>query len=248
MSFDSALAHVPECWSQKFTEHLDPSCIAHVHSFLENEQAAGKRIYPATADIYRALELVPLEQVKVVIIGQDPYHGEGQAHGLSFSVKPGMSIPRSLRNIYKELHSDLGIDHAKHGFLEKWAQQGVLLLNTALTVEECLPASHRKIGWEPITDAIIKIVSLYARPSVFMLWGGDAQAKAPLIDIPRHHIIHSPHPSPFSARRGFFGSRPFSRSNAFLESVGRMSINWMLPERAEEDPTFWDWMARGDGS
>lgn len=197
--------------------------------WLEAEQAAGKRIFPAVEDRFRALDLTPLGGVRVVILGQDPYHGAGQAHGLSFSVRRGVRPPPSLVNIYKELTSDLGIPRSGHGFLEHWARQGVLLLNTVLSVEEGRAASHRGRGWERITDAVIRAVNAQDKPVVFLLWGAQAQAKAALIDARRHLVLAAPHPSPLSARTGFFGSRPFSQANAFLEAQGRGAIDWALP-------------------
>ena len=175
--------------------------------------------------------LTPLDQVKVVILGQDPYHGPGQAMGLSFAVPEGVKVPPSLANIYKELEADLGIARPAHGDLSAWARRGVLLLNNALTVEAGLAGSHAKRGWEAITDACVAAVAARSDPSVFILWGGHAQAKAGRIEHlrdPRHCVIESPHPSPLSARRGFFGSRPFSQANAFLERTGRGAIDWSL--------------------
>lgn len=197
--------------------------------WLDAEQAAGRTVFPPAADRFRALDLTPLDRVRVVILGQDPYHGPGQAHGLSFSVRPGVRVPPSLTNIYKELESDLGIARARHGFLEHWARQGVLLLNTVLSVGEGRAASHRGRGWERLTDAAIRAVDARNQPVVFLLWGAHAQAKAGLIDATRHLVLAAPHPSPLSARTGFFGSRPFSRANAFLETQGRGTIDWALP-------------------
>lgn len=167
--------------------------------------------------------------MRVVILGQDPYHGEGQAHGLSFSVRPGVRIPPSLVNIYKELQNDLGIPPARHGFLEHWAEQGVLLLNSVLTVERALAASHQKRGWETFTDAIIRAVNDQQQPVVFILWGSYAQKKAAFVDQSRHLVLRSAHPSPLSAHNGFFGTAPFSKANAFLEANGRPPIDWALP-------------------
>jgi len=198
--------------------------------WLRAEEAAGKRIYPPRGQRLAALELTPLDKVKVVILGQDPYHGPGQAHGLSFSVPQGVPPPPSLVNIYKELKSDLGIAPPDHGDLSHWAKQGVLLLNNALTVEAGQAGSHQNRGWEAITDAAVAAVAARPEPSVFILWGSHAQAKAAripeLTDSDRHLVIRSPHPSPLSAHRGFFGSKPFSRANAFLEANGRGAIDW----------------------
>lgn len=199
--------------------------------WLREQEAAGKAIYPPRGHRLRALELTPLDSVRAVILGQDPYHGAGQAHGLSFSVPQGVRPPPSLQNIYKELRADLGVEPPAHGNLESWARAGVLLLNACLTVEEGQPTSHSGRGWEAITDALVAAVAERAEPSVFILWGSHAQKKASRISAlrsGRHLLIQSAHPSPLSAHRGFFGSRPFSRANAFLESAGRGAIDWRL--------------------
>lgn len=193
-------------------------------------------IYPDMYDIYNALHLTPYGKVKAVILGQDPYHGPGQAHGLSFSVKPGVPQPPSLQNIFRELRDDLGCPIPNHGCLVKWAEQGVLLLNTVLTVREGVANSHRGIGWETFTDRVIEVLNEREQPMVFILWGSHAQAKLPLIDTSRHHVISSPHPSPLSASRGFFGSRPFSRTNAFLRSGGMGEIDWAIPDIPDLHP------------
>ena len=200
--------------------------------FLSAEEAAGKTIYPPRGSRLVALERTPLEAVKVVILGQDPYHGPGQAHGLAFSVPDGVAIPPSLRNIYKELESDLGIAPATHGNLSRWADQGVLLLNTALTVEAGQAGSHQRRGWEEFTDAAVAAVAAREVPSVFLLWGSHAQKKAARVvglgpDSP-HFVLRSVHPSPLSAYAGFFGSKPFSQANAFLEAGGRGAIDWRM--------------------
>lgn len=221
-----------ESWRAPLAAQFSAPHMQSLKAFLEAEKAAGKRIFPDGADYFRALDLTPLDAVKVVILGQDPYHGEGQAHGLSFSVQPGVRPPRSLVNIYKEMRSDLGVEPARHGFLEHWARQGVLLLNSVLTVEMGRAASHRGKGWEQFTDAVIRLVAQSEQPTVFILWGGDAREKASWIDESRHLVIQSVHPSPLSARKGFFGTRPFSRANAFLEAHGRTPIDWALPEVA----------------
>jgi uracil-DNA glycosylase len=204
-------------------------------SFLQSEKAAGKRVFPKGSEYFRALDLTPLDQVKAVILGQDPYHGEGQAHGLCFSVQPGVRTPPSLVNIYKEMKGDLGIAPARHGFLEHWARQGVLLLNSVLTVEMGRAASHQGKGWEQFTDAIIRIVAQKEEPVVFLLWGAYAQKKAGFVDQSRHLVIKSAHPSPLSAHNGFLGSRPFSKANAFLEAHGRGAIDWALPDLQDGD-------------
>ena len=201
--------------------------------FLLAEKAGGQRIFPRGSEYFRALDLTPLGQVRVVILGQDPYHGAGQAHGLCFSVKPGTQTPPSLVNIYKEMQADLGIPPARHGFLEHWAKQGVLLLNSVLTVRMGQAASHRERGWERFTDAVIAAVNRQQSPVVFLLWGSYAQKKAARIDSidkgGRHLVLKAPHPSPLSAHSGFFGCRHFSQANAFLESRGLPPIDWALP-------------------
>lgn len=196
--------------------------------FIRAERAAGKQIFPQDADVFRALELCPLESVKVVILGQDPYHGEGQAMGLAFSVPPTVALPPSLRNIYRELTSDLGVALPNHGDLSAWARRGVLLLNTVLTVEAGKAGSHHHKGWELFTDKIIESLSREQQHVVFILWGAPAQKKASLVDRERHHIISSVHPSPLSAYKGFFDSKPFSRANEFLRSKKIAEIDWRL--------------------
>ena len=185
-------------------------------------------IYPIKENIFKALKLTSYKVTKVVIVGQDPYHGEGEAHGLSFSVQKGVKIPPSLQNIFKELNSDLGIEIRNNGDLSNWAKQGVLLLNAVLTVKKDSPASHRNIGWEPLTDYIIKILNQKEEPVVFILWGNFAKEKKKYITNPKHLVITSPHPSPFSANSGFFGSKPFSKTNAFLEKNKMTKIDWSL--------------------
>ncbi|MFY9352596.1 MAG: uracil-DNA glycosylase [Sphingobium sp.] len=218
-----------ESWRAPLAEQFGAPHMQALKSFLQAEKAAGKRIFPRGSDYFRALDLTPLEQVKVLILGQDPYHGEGQAHGLCFSVQPGVRTPPSLVNIYKEMQADLGIAPARHGFLEHWARQGVLLLNSVLTVERGRAASHQGKGWELFTDAVVRLVAQKAEPVVFLLWGAYAQRKAGFVDQSRHLVIKSAHPSPLSAHNGFLGSRPFSRANAFLEAKGRGAIDWALP-------------------
>lgn len=216
-------------WLEPLKAEFESDYMTSLRQFLVAEKAAGKRIFPKGADWFRALDLTPPQDVRVVILGQDPYHGEGQAHGLCFSVQPGVRVPPSLVNIYKELNSDLGIPPARHGFLEHWAKQGVLLLNNVLTVEMGLAASHKGRGWERFTDAIVAHVNALPDPVVFMLWGSHAQKKAASVD-PRHLVLKSVHPSPLSAHGGFFGSRHFSQANAFLEANGRQPIDWALPD------------------
>lgn len=195
------------------------------------EEYHTRLIYPPADDIFNAFALTPLAKVKVVILGQDPYHGDGQAHGLCFSVKPDVEIPPSLVNIYQELHDDLGCYIPNNGYLTKWAGQGVLLLNTVLTVRAHQANSHRGIGWEEFTDAAIRILNEQDRPIVFILWGRPAQMKKAMLNNPKHLILEAPHPSPLSAYRGFFGSRPFSKTNAFLEEHGLGGIDWQIENR-----------------
>jgi len=194
------------------------------------EEYRRRTVYPDMYHIFEALHLTSYDSANVVILGQDPYHGPGQAHGLSFSVRPGVRTPPSLQNIYKELQGDLGCEVPSHGYLEHWAKQGVLLLNAVLTVREGVPNSHKKLGWEAFTTAVIAALNERERPLVFILWGRNAQEKAAFIDKSRHLIIRSAHPSPLSAHNGFFGSRPFSRANAFLKSIGQPEIDWCVPE------------------
>jgi len=193
-----------------------------------NKEYNTKTIYPPKNYIFNALKLTPYSNTKVVIVGQDPYHGEGEAHGLSFSVQEGIKLPPSLKNIYKELYDDLGILPSTTGDLTKWGKEGVLLLNAVLTVEKDKPASHRNLGWERLTDYIIKILNQKEEPVVFILWGNFAKEKAKLITNPNHYIITSPHPSPFSARYGFFGSKPFSKTNNFLKEHNIKEVDWNI--------------------
>ncbi|HAQ4728009.1 TPA: uracil-DNA glycosylase [Enterococcus faecium] len=216
-------------WQEVLSSEFSKDYYLHLREFLKKEYASQK-IHPDMYHIYEALELTPYEEVKVVILGQDPYHGENQAHGLSFSVQPGVKIPPSLRNIYKELYDDLGIAPVQHGNLVSWAKQGVLLLNTVLTVREGQAYSHRGKGWERLTDTIIEKLNEREKPIVFILWGKPAQEKIKMIDKSRHIIITSPHPSPLSASRGFFGSKPFSKTNDALLALGEEPIDWQLPE------------------
>ncbi|HAB67584.1 MAG TPA: uracil-DNA glycosylase [Firmicutes bacterium] len=197
------------------------------YSIVENEYNT-KTIYPPKDYIFNALKLTSYSNTKVVIVGQDPYHGEGEAHGLSFSVQEGIKIPPSLQNIYKELYNDLNIPIAQTGDLTKWGKEGVLMLNAVLTVEKDKPASHRKLGWELLTDYIIKVLNQKEEPIVFILWGNFAKEKAKYITNPKHLILTSPHPSPFSANSGFFGSKPFSKTNKFLLENGLKEIDWNI--------------------
>lgn len=197
---------------------------------LINYEYQHRKIYPSQSDIFNALNITPYKDVKVVILGQDPYHGENQAHGLSFSVQPGVAIPPSLKNIFKELENDLGCKAPNHGNLEKWAKQGVLLLNTVLTVKEGTANSHKGMGWEIFTDEIIRQLSRREKPIIFLLWGRPAQSKQSLIDKNKHKIISSPHPSPLSAHRGFFSSRPFSQINHYLKEMNEVEIDWQIDD------------------
>ncbi len=194
------------------------------------EEYNTQRIYPDKSDIFNALHFTSYSETKVVILGQDPYHGSGQAHGLSFSVKPGVPQPPSLKNIFKELEHDLGHPVPNHGSLQKWAEQGVLLLNTVLTVRDGQPNSHKGKGWERFTDQVIRVLNEREEPIVFLLWGKHAQEKQEWITSSQHVIIQSPHPSPFSAHRGFFGSRPFFRTNQLLKNMGLSEIDWQIPD------------------
>lgn len=221
---------LPDDWSQWLGKEFQADYMLALKAFLAEQKAAKKVIYPHSTQWFRAFELTPLSEVKVVILGQDPYHGPNQAHGLCFSVQPGVPVPPSLVNIYKELATDVGFTPVRHGHLEAWAKQGVLLLNTSLTVEQGNAASHRGKGWEPFTDRAIEVVSQHASPCVFLLWGSHARQKKALIDQERHLVLEAPHPSPLSAHRGFFGTRHFSQANQFLEAQGRSPIEWQLPE------------------
>jgi uracil-DNA glycosylase len=194
-----------------------------------DEQYEEYTVYPTKPNIYRALQLTAYEDVRVVILGQDPYHGANQAHGLSFSVLPGIKLPPSLKNIFKELQNDIGCKVPNHGFLEHWAKQGVLLLNSVLTVQEGLPNSHRKLGWERVTDKVIHLLNTRETPIAFVLWGNHAQVKGRFIDQKKHFVLNSVHPSPLSAYAGFWGSRPFSQCNEFLLQKGLSTIDWKIP-------------------
>ncbi len=220
-------------WKQRLQHCFEAPQMQALRSFLVDEKRAGKRIYPAGRNIFAAFDHTPFDRVKVVILGQDPYHGPGQAHGLCFSVQPQVPVPPSLKNIFKEIHDDLGLAPPDHGCLIPWAERGVLLLNTVLTVEHGRAASHRGKGWEGFTDAAIHALSEDRDDLVFLLWGSHAGSKAPLIDARRHTILRAPHPSPLSAHRGFFGCAHFSRANDHLRHCGRDPIDWSLPCRTE---------------
>jgi uracil-DNA glycosylase len=217
-------------WKAALREEFEKPYMRELGDFLRSEKAAGKEIYPPGPLIFNALNSTPLAQTKVVIIGQDPYHGPGQAHGLCFSVQPEVKTPPSLLNIYKELKRDLNIDIPNHGNLQRWAEQGVLLLNTSLTVEHGIAGSHAKIGWQAFTDKVIEVVSQQQERLVFLLWGAHAQSKEKLIDVSKHLVLKSVHPSPLSAHRGFIGNGHFSRCNKFLQQHDLSPIDWRLPE------------------
>ena len=219
-------------WLEPLQGEFEQPYMGELKRFLIAERERGKQIFPRGSEWFRALDLTPLEQVRIVILGQDPYHGPGQAHGLCFSVKDGVRPPPSLVNIYKELETDLGIKPRRHGFLEHWAKQGVLLLNSVLTVEMGQAASHRERGWERFTDKIIREVNAKPEPVVFMLWGSYAQKKAGFVDTSKHLVLKAAHPSPLSAHSGFFGCCHFSKANVFLESRRLAPIDWTLPEAA----------------
>lgn len=217
-------------WAQALKGEFHKEYYKRLFAAVGNEYQT-RRIYPPADDIFNAFHLTPLEQVKVVILGQDPYHGEGQAHGLCFSVKPGVEIPPSLVNIYRELEEDVGCYIPNNGYLVKWAEQGVLMLNTVLTVRAHQAHSHKGLGWEEFTDAAIRALAEQDRPMVFILWGRPAQMKKAMLHNPKHLILESAHPSPLSASRGFFGSRPFSRTNRYLEQNGLAPIDWQIENR-----------------
>lgn len=219
---------LPDSWRPFLAPEFDKPYAVELEEFLQAEKKAGKVVFPAQENIFHAFEATPVEAVKVVILGQDPYHGPGQAHGLSFSVQPGIKVPPSLRNMYKELEEDLGVNPPGHGFLEDWAKQGVLLLNTVLTVEAGKAGSHQKKGWETFTDTVIDVLNRERDNLVFILWGSHAQKKGRGIDKARHLVLDGPHPSPLSAYRGFFGCGHFSGANDYLLSTGQTPINWQL--------------------
>lgn len=216
-------------WKAHLLPEFSKPYMQELKSFLRRELEAKKTIYPKGTEYFAALNHTPFDKVKVVIIGQDPYHGVDQAHGLCFSVKPGVDIPPSLQNIYKELKNDLGIEPAKHGHLDYWAQQGVLLLNATLTVEAGKAGSHQKKGWEQFTDRVIDVLNRDREGLVFVLWGSYAQKKGEFIDRKKHFVLAGPHPSPLSAHRGFFGCKHFSKINEYLKSRGQEPIDWRLP-------------------
>ncbi len=219
---------LPEHWHSQLANVLQSDAMVELRRFLQTERDAGAAIYPPMAEVFNAFQHTSLEQIKVVILGQDPYHGAGQAHGLSFSVAPGVPIPRSLQNMYKELQTDLGIAPARHGSLIRWAEQGVLLLNAVLTVRAGEPDSHKGRGWEVFTDAVVDLINQQRQNVVFMLWGKNAQVKGARVDGNKHLVLKTVHPSPLSADRGFFGCKHFSKANTYLQSCGVAEIDWRL--------------------
>ena len=227
------MAAISNDWLEPLSAEFKKPYYARLYKTVKEEYNTRK-IFPEAKDIFSAFELTPFHKVKVVILGQDPYHNVGQAHGLCFSVKPGVEIPPSLVNIYQELHDDLGCYIPNNGYLTKWAKQGVLLLNTVLTVRAHAANSHRGIGWEEFTDAAIKALNELDHPIVFILWGRPAQNKKAMLTNPHHLILEAPHPSPLSAYRGFFGSRPFSKANEFLKAHGVEPIDWQIENIGEE--------------
>lgn len=219
---------LPTDWMQNLGAEFEKDYMRSLKSFLDEQIVAGKVIYPHASEIYQAFHVTPFKNVKAVIIGQDPYHGPGQAHGMCFSVKPGIQVPPSLRNIYKELQSDLAIPHPGHGHLIEWAKEGVLLLNSSLTVEKSKAGSHQKKGWEIFTNKVIEVLNEEKQNLVFFLWGNPAQKKAKNVDDKKHLVLKSVHPSPLSAHRGFFGQNHFSKANQYLKENGVGEIDWSL--------------------
>ncbi len=231
---DARLALEPS-WKARVGDYFERPEMRALSAFLHAEKRAGKRIYPPGRWIFAALDATPFDAVKVVILGQDPYHGPGQAHGLCFSVQPGVPVPPSLQNIFAEIESDLGIARPDHGCLVPWARRGVLLLNAVLTVEAGRAGSHQGKGWEGFTDRVVDELNRGREGLVFLLWGSYAQAKGRLIDTRRHCVLKAPHPSPLSAHRGFFGCRHFSKANQYLEAHGAAPVDWSLPPRQALD-------------
>ncbi|MCA1175816.1 MULTISPECIES: uracil-DNA glycosylase [unclassified Pantoea] len=220
-------------WHDVLAEEKEKPYFVETLKAVANERAAGVTVYPPQKDVFNAFRLTELGDIKVVILGQDPYHGPNQAHGLAFSVLPGVPTPPSLLNMYKELEKDIaGFTRPQHGFLESWATQGVMLLNTVLTVEASKAHSHARFGWETFTDNVISVINQHREGVIFLLWGSHAQKKGSIIDTQRHHVLKAPHPSPLSAHRGFFGSKHFSQANALLSQSGQTPIDWMpvLPQ------------------
>jgi uracil-DNA glycosylase len=221
---------IEKSWKQYLLPEFQQDYMQTLREFLVQQKQAGKVIFPQGDEYFNAFNLTPFDQVKVVILGQDPYHGPGQAHGLCFSVRQGVALPPSLKNIYKEIHADLGLPIPKHGCLTHWAEQGVLLLNSVLTVEQSKAAAHQGKGWEQFTDAVIRELNEKREGIVFMLWGSYAQKKGQFIDQNKHCVLKAPHPSPLSAHRGFLGCKHFSKANAYLQSKGLDPIDWSVPD------------------
>ncbi|MCW8925503.1 MAG: uracil-DNA glycosylase [Xanthomonadales bacterium] len=219
-----------ESWLSRLQDEFDQDYMHELRNFLLTRKQHRAIIYPPGKQIFNALDSTPFDQVRVVILGQDPYHGPGQAHGLCFSVKPGVKVPPSLLNIYREIESDLGIAPPRHGYLQSWAEQGVLLLNAVLTVERGQAGSHQGKGWERFTDSIVQLLNEEREGLVFMLWGNYARQKGAVINRNKHLVLNAPHPSPLSAHQGFFGCRHFSQANQYLESHGQTPIDWSVPE------------------
>lgn len=217
-------------WLAQLEGEFQQPYMQQLREFLQAEKQAGKRVFPAGSELFTAFDHTPLDEVKVVILGQDPYHGDGQAHGLCFSVKPGVQIPPSLQNIYKEIHSELGLPIPPHGHLTAWADQGVLLLNSVLSVGAGQAASHQGKGWEVFTDRVIEVINREREGVVFLLWGAYAQRKGGIIDTTKHCVLKAPHPSPLSAHRGFFGCGHFLAANEYLQGRGQAPIDWSLPQ------------------
>jgi len=226
--FESSVIELESSWRKRLQADLDSEYMAQLRDFLREQKALGKTVYPAADKTFAALNAAPFDSVKVVILGQDPYHGPGQAHGLCFSVMRDIQVPPSLRNIYKELASDVNFVPPTHGCLIEWARQGVLLLNSVLTVEESLAASHKGKGWERFTDSIVNHLNDEAESIVFILWGNYAQKKGAMIDRERHLVLQSAHPSPLSASRGFYGNHHFSKSNEYLQGQNKVAIDWQI--------------------
>jgi len=224
----SAMKSLPSSWQPYLGEESEKDYMHELRAFLVSEKQAGKTLYPPMPQLFNAFELTPFDQVKVVILGQDPYHGPGQAHGLCFSVQAGVRPPPSLKNIFKEISAELGIEFADNGCLTPWAEQGVLLLNSVLTVEQNNAGSHQGRGWESFTDRVIEVLNARHEGLVFLLWGKYAQNKAAVIDRARHRVLMSPHPSPFSAHRGFLGNGHFVKTNDYLQAQGKAPIDWRL--------------------
>lgn len=223
------LPKIPKPWDKLLKDETGKPYYTELRKFLAREYA-GETVYPPEEDVFNALKLTPYERVNVLLLGQDPYHGPNQAHGLSFSVRPGVPIPASLRNMFKELQADVGFKIPNNGTLEPWAKQGVLLLNAVLTVRAGQPNSHKGRGWETFTDSVIRKVNERDSPVVFALWGKYAQKKLDLIDTSRHSVVECAHPSPLSAKSGFFGCRPFSKINAALKAAKKPAIDWQIPD------------------